>query len=477
MAALPQKRDAWEHLWACAQADSGTGAETGAGSGEWDQQRQAPQTALAAATSAETWAAASAFLSGLAGAPSRCTADRDVAADFQHVTAVRLLQCQHGLAGDRSQASLMQACTAAEQALLQFQMLQTAQHQLLAQMQGQFSASHVSRESLLRLRHAAAVMLQQAKSSSAAPDGRQSMLLGLEQMADGLAVAAAAVAAQGSGSLAQAADAALLGQAVHLWAQAATPAAQEPRSAAQAATLAASLLCVVGPVARSTTEALVQELLAEDDSSGLLSPEQLQKLFPAAHQAGAGGIQAYMPPEVVSYNLLAASASLHQVVACSTFQVAPCQSLLHQSSCQLYSGLVACRWLPWKAAGSCYPSCKCLRTPPLSPELPSQAWPASQPAPGGLRPVRQGRARWYPIAVAARRSAGCQAALLRVLQSAVREGWSPIEAAEVSGHLTGRDSGFCLVVTASQSGSQGPFSNAGAAPGAGQAGPLGSAAL
>ena len=269
--------DAWEYLWACAQADNGTGA--GTGSEDWDQQRQAPQTALAAATSAETWAAASAFLSGLAGAQSRCTAERDVAAGFQHETAVLLLQCQHGLAGDRSQAGLMQACTAAEQALLQFQMLQTAQHQQLAQMQGQFSASHISRESLLRLRHAAAVMLQQTNSSSTAPDGRQSMLPGLEQLADGLALAAAAVAAQGSGSLAQAADAALLGQAVHLWAQAATPAAQEPRSAAQAASLAASLLCVVGPVARSTTEALVQELLAEDDSSGLLSPEQLQKLF------------------------------------------------------------------------------------------------------------------------------------------------------------------------------------------------------
>ena len=265
----------WELLWACVQADSGTGT----GSDKWDQQRQAAQLALAGATSAETWAAASTFLSGLAGGQERNTADRDVAVSFQHVTAVLLLQCQQGLAGDRSQAGLMQACATAEQALLQFQMLQTGRHQHPAQVQGHLSASHVPRETLLRLRHAAAVVLQQATSSSAAPEGRQSMLLSLEPLADGLATAAAAVAAQSSSSLAQAADAALLSHAVHLWAQAAALAAQEPGSVAQAASLAAGLLCAVRPVAHSTTEALLQELLAEGDGSGLLSPKQLQQLF------------------------------------------------------------------------------------------------------------------------------------------------------------------------------------------------------
>ena len=447
--------DGCEFLWACVQADS----EAGAAADEWDQHRQAPQTALACATSDETWAAASVLISGLAGAQEHDIADRDVAATFQHVAAVLLLQCQQGLAGDRSQAGLMQACTAAEQALLQFQMLQTGPHQHPAQMQGHLSASHAPRATLLRLRHAAAVMLQQAKSSSAAVERRQSMLRDLEQLADGLAAAAAAVAAQGSGSLAQAADAALLGQAVHLWAQAAALAAQEPGTAAQAASLAADLLCVVGPVARSTTEALLQELLAEGDSSGLLSPEQLQQLFQLRIRRGQVKCRLTCHLKQSAADLLAghiatSCSSLHQAVACSTCQVFRCQPLLHHSSCQSYMWTHCVQAAALEGCGQLLPVLQALEDATALPELPSQAWPALQPAPGALRAAGQRRVRWYPAAVAARRSAGCQAALLRVLQSAVRGGWSPPGAAEVSGHLTWHGTRVRLVVPANQGGRQ-----------------------
>lgn len=469
------EENGWGFLWACVQADIEAGSE------EQDQQRQVAKTALAGATHAETWAAASGFLSGLAGAQECDTADRDVAASFQHVTAVLLLQCQQGLAGDRSQAGLMQACAAAEQALLHFQMLQTGWHQHPAQVQGQLSASHVPQGTLLRLRHAAAVMLQQAQSSSPAPEGRQSMLLGLEQLADGLAVAAAAVAAQGGGSLAQAADAALLSQAVHLWAQAAALAAQEPGSVAQAASLAASLLCAVGPVARSTTEALLQELLAEGDSSGLLSPEQLQKLFQLRIRQEQVGCRLTQHLKQSAANSLAG----HIATGCSCYKLlpaalvrwspaSPCYTRAHLS-CNVWTHCMQVAAL--EGCGQLLPVLHALEDATALPELPSQAWPASQPALGGLHPAGQGRARWYPTAVAARRSAGCQAALLRMLQSAVRYGWSPFEAAEVSSYLTERGT---RSVPGSYSRSEWQARScqtACAPPGAGQAGPSGFATL
>ena len=153
--------------------------------------------------------------------------------------------------------------------------------------------------------------------------------------------------------------------------------------------------------------------------------------------------------------------------------------MLYQSSCQLYVWTHCVQVAALEGCGQLLPVLQALEDATALPELPSQAWLASQPALGGLRPSGQGRARWYPTGVAARRSAGCQAALLRALQSAVQVGWSPLEAAEVSGHFTGRDSSLCLVVALAkerQAGLCQTHTN-GAASGAGQAGPSGSAAL
>ena len=167
-----------------------------------------------------------------------------------------------------------------------------------------------------------------------------------------------------------------------------------------------------------------------------------------------------MPPEVVSCRLdwldtLPPAAHLcFELLPAAPIRWAPARSLLHQSSCQSYMWTHCMQVAALEGCGQLLPVLQALEDATALPELPSQAWPASQPAPGSLRLAGQGGARWYPTAVAARRSAGCQAALLRVLQSAVRGGWSTFGAAEVSGHWTGGNSRVCLVVTAHQGGRQ-----------------------